>query len=820
MRRRLNKNRVRSSKARSSISGDASTGTKNDMKEEGGVSILGESFLIMFLLSVVILTGGGQPFLSKSVTFLFIGLYFLFRTPRFSPNTYLDIGFLLYMLGLLLQFLPMPSFLYPDWREQAETIGIDTGWLVAAQPIVALETGMMGIAGFMWLYAVSNALQNYEQRGLFLKLLAFFSALTAGGFIYGNAYDLTYPFAPESELFTYFPNRNQSVLLFVIGGTLALGFAIRAMPTRLAVSAFYLLLYFICFYAILKGTARSGILLMGLGSAVIVIKMMDRKRRIPLTLLSLGGICCLIIFLQVDDFATLRRMAELISLQSGSLGARGHIYPDGFMMAVSHFFHGAGLSHFQDVFPYFNSFPESEYVAIHPESDWLWLWSEMGIIGLAFPIFLSYAGFKILYRRRRRKRERTAILLSSVALLLIWVHSLIDVSMHRPGIMMMAGVLVACAIPKHFQKRIPLPAMFMKGAALVIVLLGAYGIYASATGGIFSYKQYRDEGRERARDLIDARNYQQLHAFASDWRETLPLHWRPYFYRGVSAFRNDENVVAERYWKKALYLAPQKHNIRFSIGSLWLLRTPSKTPELWAECLRLCPVPGYDPEKYRREFYARMARTSREVESGSKIMNRTTSLIKREFPELRIRYLRSIKNNAESIQQTMDELEASRNENYFSVEQKETLLRQLIRRNNAEAVLNYLREHPEIGEELWFMKASALAKLNKHKEASDHARKHFPKPALPNVQSISSQAQLSEAIIRFVEATRDHDWPKLLQAANQIQADLNSSPLYIRYWKALAYEAQGNYEKSWSAWEQYHKQLRENQKEDQNWHSK
>src|SRR5207244_11858430 len=109
--------------------------------------------------------------------------------------------------------------------------------------------------------------------------------------------------------------------------------------------------------------------------------------------------------------------------------------------------------------------------ALHPESDWLWVWSELGCVAL--PLILL--GAVLLIRRvaplqvGTNQRFRLAALIGAVMFAL---HGLIDVSGHRVGTAYSAIFLLGLSLhrPTQLQLSKTIPSTFrILGVALIVI---------------------------------------------------------------------------------------------------------------------------------------------------------------------------------------------------------------------------------------------------------------------------------------------------------------------------------------------------------------
>ena len=111
---------------------------------------------------------------------------------------------------------------------------------------------------------------------------------------------------------------------------------------------------------------------------------------------------------------------------------RWFIFQDAWQLIRSSPWVGLGLGNFESVFAIFRDASDGTTRSLHPESDWFWVWSEMGWLAIPLIIF----GALLLIRRvaplevGTNQRFRLAALIGA---LMFALHGLIDVSGHRVG---------------------------------------------------------------------------------------------------------------------------------------------------------------------------------------------------------------------------------------------------------------------------------------------------------------------------------------------------------------------------------------------------
>src|SRR5205807_3729799 len=116
---------------------------------------------------------------------------------------------------------------------------------------------------------------------------------------------------------------------------------------------------------------------------------------------------------------------------------------------------------------------------LHPESDWLWAWTELGWVA----IVLIIIGVVLILRKVFPLREGTNQryrLATLVAAILFALHGLVDVSGHRVGTMFAAAFLLGLSLhrPHSFKPSRTLSILF-RLVGLILLVVGASWVVAA-----------------------------------------------------------------------------------------------------------------------------------------------------------------------------------------------------------------------------------------------------------------------------------------------------------------------------------------------------
>ena len=401
------------------------------------------------------------------IFFLVMGLLMaLFPPPARLPRVW----WLLAALACLASFapyLPAAWFPQPAWRNEFESLGIPTGNLVTIQWRQALETHatlLMIPLGALWLAGHRATGGSVRPLALIfvcaIAAYAIVSKLIQGEPIHGSG--------SGAERFGILPNRNHSALLLSMGVVAGLGCIVQAIREHRWFSlAVALLATMVCAWAAaVWSISRAGILLAALGAALWLPLMgwtyLGRNGRwaVLLLVIAFAGAFALTETTVKDRIA--KTIASPLLVEGKGNGQQEKDLKEALLdkdfrvptvldtldLIREHPWTGVGAGQFRYIFPQYRvrSAVHNDSQHFHPESDWLWLVAEFGIVPavlllLAVALALIFAARGVMKGRDRALR---AACLAAAALLPI--HAGIDVPGHRIALALAAAWLFALAL--------------------------------------------------------------------------------------------------------------------------------------------------------------------------------------------------------------------------------------------------------------------------------------------------------------------------------------------------------------------------------------
>ncbi|MEI7902111.1 MAG: O-antigen ligase family protein, partial [bacterium] len=549
------------------------------------------------------------------------------RVPRAWP--WLAAGFVgCAMAG----FLPRTWLSVSPWRLDLEALGLDTGRYAFVQPGLAAET----LAGFAVTAAAAVFLLGHRVGTRLHHRLALGFALGVGVWTVAALC-----WHKPGAVFGFFPNRNHTATLLVMGTFVGLGSFAQAIRLKdawkIVLSVVPACLFLWVLFAVSE--SRAGIVLVTAGLVGWILLTGLRHLRghagkaIGLVLIGFFGI-----FL-IADSKVKSRLAETverietpptasgepgISFGEGaakqaapSMDERIAIFHDSWQMIRSEPWSGVGPGQFAQVFP---QYPEVTHVrndskCLHPESDWLLMLAETGwpaTLCLAAGV-MAVCGTAL--NQARHGRARFLRMGCLVAALLLALHGVFDVPGHRSGLVWAAMLLVAMSLrPPADQGHQPAPGP-SRGARTAWRCLG--GVLVLAGGGLL-HAQWTDTPRlpsvqarrhmEQAKALYDADQaaYDRATAEGRDYQppaaqdpleaammhvgqaiRITPLDPHLHYIRGALALHfNDKPGVAAQAFAIQRRLQPTRVSLPLLQAQAWMIQDPQQTAALWAEALR------------------------------------------------------------------------------------------------------------------------------------------------------------------------------------------------------------------------------------------
>lgn len=622
--------------SRSANGAEQRNGADAVVPERTSSFVFGGFWAILFL-STFVVAGPWAGF--HAVLLGSIGLLGLLRPPAVAlPRSWWIFAALFVVLGCG-AFLPTAWFGVPEWRVNLESLGVQTGSMVAVQARQAVEAfGLFVITLFIGLWLAGHRPSSSQLR---MWTMVFVIGVAFYAIISKLKYD------PRIQLYGFFPNRNHTATYLAMGTICGLGNVLQALRERrfLAMSL-ALVATVICIWAVAGWSiSRGGVVLVVVGG-LLWIPMLGRHYlgQHGLRALALIGLAGAGLFF-IADSAVKDRISKTVEKAGNLIGPSERAEVDGKPTAEStndldfriptaldtldlireFKWTGIGAGQFFYVFPQYRRLTSvsNDSDSYHPESDWLWMGAEVGIPATLALAALVFVGSRTSLRSLLGGRDRALRSGCLVAALLLPIHGVFDVPGHRIVLALSAAFLFALSlrVPYPDGPSSPQPGAWpFRLAALLVLGVAFYLGHVQWKGGrppaiLAGQIAGKDvvallEEDHRRQDAIQ-KSGQTSSPLPSEGdpleralteldqeARALPLQRNIQRLRGVVALHfDDKDELARRAFAIERTLHPTRVNVAFDQAKAWSSIDPAEAVTLWREALaRAARLDGIQPD--------------------------------------------------------------------------------------------------------------------------------------------------------------------------------------------------------------------------------
>ena len=771
------------------------------------------SFFLALLPVLAVFLGGATSKWAEGIIVAFFGAFLVFQPPRRSLGWKINATFLAFALCALVSFLPQTWFFTPDWRTAlTNDFGIALPATVTPQPWLTAGGFASLVAGLCWLYRVSA--QELELRVARFQLQLFASGIVAIAALSILLYltDHSIPSWNNPRNFGPFLNRNQTADLFGVTSVLILASAqddIRHGRKRWILWAIALS---IVITAICLNFSRAGIVILVAASAIWIATValrLDAPTRAGAACrisLAVSFLLLLVSALLVAGGETVARFhLEKSAGTDISSDFRWSIFRDTWQLIRSSPWVGVGLGNFESIFAIFRDASRGTTRSLHPESDWLWVWSELGWV--AVPLILL--GAVLLVWRvaplqvGTNQRFRLAALIGA---LMFALHGLVDVSGHRVGTAYSAMFLLGLSLhrPTQLQMSKTISWIFrILGVAFLVIGLSwtiAWRSMAMLPGavGVGNAKQLAVVA-SRGHNFGEAIN---LTNRALDWA---PLDWELYYLRATAEIGQREPAQkALDDFRRARFLEPNSESVPLQEGFVWLRVRPELALMAWREALRRA-----GPE--RKDIFRTIMFTAKLRDPAARQIIRQLAFSEHD---LALVYFAQL--NAEEFRPAFSKFfDADPDLVAMKPEEKRELFQLWDSRGNINVLIAAVNKHPDWLQFTWRTVAKYRGSSGDFRGACELMQKFDSKVVFPPEERGQSIEQLRERVYRDTN-NFSAAYTLYRQQMNRGLVDdalatmrhftvSRKPPAYFHLLEAQAWAAKGNWERSWNAWQAFEK---------------
>ena len=785
---------------------------------------------VALLPILCVLLGGGTERWSQGIVLLIMGALLVAHPPRCS----LGWKFNLVLGGLaalaLTAFLPAGWFSQPAWRSaMSEDFGVRLPSTLSPQPWLSAESGMLFLAGLCWFYMMAMVNWSPEERIRAGRIFGGGVVALAGAFVLLLKVHVIVPIWPTERHFGPFPNRNQTANFLAIGALPVLACAQLAWRgDRRGAAIAWMAGWLIVALAAFTSFSRAGVILLFLGTTIYLIVQalrirrsktyvpdnlrgrLDRWRGVALGVSLVAALLTAFMLFGGETLGRLTPASATSTVDAVTTEFRLRIQGDALRMIEASPWCGLGLGNFASVFPIFRVNSALPARAIHPESDWLWIASELGWPSL----ILVIAGCALLLRGIwpwSRSADRPLRTAAAVALPLFAIHSFVDVSAHRLGTCLCLLFVMSLALrgeaagTRPFRVLARWPAPLFRVLGLVLMLGG--GAWVLEARGILLLPGELGIERMQARAAADVArgDYHGAEDAMDQALAWAPLGWKWYFLRAgarVYLGRDEDDAAAD--YERARYLEPFIGDVPLAEARVWLAMGHAA---MAANAL---------VEASRRE----PARAGQYMDSVFSVAPQDTafqtqmSQIARGSPLLMLPFLNELE-PPQSGAFIAACVRVDPDLRKLSQAQRTEFFRFWAQRGDAAALAARMARRPDWQHLGWRWWADACAHAGAYEEACGIVARFAKAPAVPELggvedvprtelaqQAATTPADASLALRLYNADCKAGDVPAALAAVRRITA-LPEAPAYFHFLEAKTAAQTGDWADSWKAWQDY-----------------
>jgi O-antigen ligase len=749
--------------------------------------------------------GGATEKWEEGLIITLLAICLVVRPPSFSLGACTNlVVFTLFILAAV-AFLPARWFFQPEWRGAfVNDFGIQLPSTLTPQPWITLSYLVSFAAGLSWLYIVSTQDLELREARFQLRLFTIGIVLLAAICIALYMVHITLPFWHNDRNFGPFPSPNQTGDLFGLTAIVTLACAQDDLRKRRKRWIIWILALILIVAAIILNFSRSGMVILVAGSAFWLGAFAFQHRSLSRLALGVSFVLLLLTLLLLFGGQTFEKfhLRDLGSVGI-STGFRSRIFHETFRLIRDSPWCGIGFGNFESIFAIFRDASLSDQRALHPESDWLWLWAELG-----WPaVVLTLIGIALLVSRVFPLREATNQryrLATLIAALLFAIHGIVDVSGHRVGTAFVAVFLLGISLhrPLSLKTSQSVSILFrffglvLLAAGLSLVVAGRGEKLLPGSVGVSSAKQLSavaDRGR----------NFSETIALTTGALRWAPLDWQLYLARANAEVELKQMTNAVDDFRRACLLEPASYEVLLAEGNAWLPYRSNLTVAAWREALRRAgPV--------RPEVYATMLS---DASLRSPEVSRALEAIGLSEHDLALPYLNRV-SDASFNRALVQLLRNDPNLQSFSETEKLALFALWSERGDLEKISRAVEQRPDWLRYAWLGIAKYKASKNDFRAAYELTQRYGEPVPLPRVAANISLQDLEE---RFNAAPNNYRIGYELYRAqmqnNRVDdalftarhfSERSNSPAYFHFLEGQCWAEKQNWERAWNAWQAFH----------------
>jgi O-Antigen ligase len=746
----------------------------------------------------------------EGVVITVLGFCLLLRPPRFSLGATTNLVlFTLFVLAAV-ALLPAHWFFQPEWRASfVNNFAIQLPSTLSPQPWITLCYLVSFAAGLSWVYVVSTQDLGLREVRFQLRLFTSGIVLLAAICIAFYLARVTPTFWLSEQNFGPFPNPNQTGDLFALTAIMILACVQDDFREKRKRWIVWILALVLIVAAIVLNSSRSGIEIFVVGSAFWLSALSFREGSpLRLALIVFFLLLVLTAFLVFSEQTFQRFHFRDFGSSGSSADLRWRIFHDTLRLIRDSPWCGIGFGNIESIFAIFRNASLSDSGALHPESDWLWLWTEVG-----WPaVVLAALGIALFVRRvfpLRKGTNQRYRLAALTAAILFAIRGIVDVSGHQVGTAFAAIFLLGLALhrPLSLKANRWVP-MFFRIVGLGLLTAGL-SFFIAARGLKLLPGSVGVSSAKRLSAVADReRNFSETIALTALALRWAPLDWQLYLARAIAEVELQQNAVDD--FRRARFLEPIAYEVPLAEGNAWLPYRPAFAVTAWREALRRAgPL--------RPQVYAILL--SDAALKNSEVSSALEAIGLSEH-DLVLPYLNRVSDDA--FNRVLGQLLGNDpNLQSFSETEKLALFALWSERGKPEEVSQLVEQHPDWLRYAWAGVAKYKAGKKDFHAAYELTQRYGEPVALPPVAANLSLQDLQK---RVHDAPYNYGIGYELYRAQMQNGQVDdalltarhfserpTSPAYFHFLEAKCWAEKQHWERAWNAWQEFQAaQMREN----------
>ena len=768
-----------------------------------------KAFLVAFIgVFFMIFIGVSNSILASGLALVFPGIALLASPPKRGLGKLGDLSVFGLLGSLLLAFLPLPIWVFPDWRARAiESFTIDLPAVVSIQPWISLEAWMIALAGLGWLYAALQWPINLPGRRRLSLWLTVLIAGTAGGVVWLNLAGIRpsgisgAPSINSSYSWEYMVN------FLTLGGVVTFAYALQALQRRALRSLVAISATLLSLVGLILENSQIGVLLYCLGVLFCCLYCLRTKsfqrtfKRwlifavLTLCIVSLGND-------RINESIISFAFAQSEADQDLSL----NVYQDTATMILDNPITGVGLGNYAAIFPQYREASIHHKNVTYPKSDLLWITAEGGLLALASLTLLAVA-FARRCRHLNQGKSASYRIFSLITLFVFIILSFLDTPGGSPAIVYFIVLFAILALPKHALSPAPLPLILWRVLGGALLCVGLFWFIAGVAQLPWHSSLRTARIEEKIRTHIDLAEFNQAQTLVNEWISFRPMDWRGYSQRARLTLKQSGNLQdAMGDFERARFVEPVLGIVGIEEGNAWIPYDSKRATSAWDIAL---DREIDQPERYFSEILERVQESPDQMDAMGQISKKSALT--------RVTFLSYLKGD-KLMHELRTELAEDPGLCIYSREQRTGIISHWIRWGDKEAASDFIGENEELLDNVWWLRSLIYEGRAEYMKAVETIRDSLEAPKTSSVHldeativKLKRECVLSPNDLSKVRPLLDYyviegAYENALSLLERM-LEFDQLPSDLIYWRAQCLYHIEDYVDSWLAFEAYLKLL-------------